>query len=215
MWDPHRSVARHLPTTSNRIDYTGRITRRSEAGTPAQGFLTITNEYQAGCEAGIQRVSSALVRIQNSSSMVSRTRRVISAGSSSTANGASRSKPCGPVMITRTSPPNGSVAIHPSYRSVRCRPPATTADSVRSRRSAGIPLQSNGQGHQRRAPTRSHDLKPIRQRPPLVQGACFGAVVSSLSVPGAGQTARFIEPMLLLRNRQIAGGHRLAVRGLS
>jgi hypothetical protein len=46
----------------------------------------------------------------------------------------------------------------------------------------------------------------ITLRPPLVLGACFSAVVSFLSVPGAGQTARFIEPMLLLRTDKLPQG---------
>jgi hypothetical protein len=43
---------------------------------------------------------------------------------------------------TRTPPRNGSAAIHPSYCSLTCLPPASTAAAIRSRRVAGIPLQS-------------------------------------------------------------------------
>jgi hypothetical protein len=75
------------------------------------------------------------------SSIVSLTRSVITAGSSSKANNTDRSKPCGPVMTTRTPPRNGSAAIQPSYCSLTCLPPASTAVSIRSRRVAGISLR--------------------------------------------------------------------------
>jgi hypothetical protein len=48
------------------------------------------------------------------------TRSVVTAGSSSKANNTVRSKPCGPVMTTRTPPRNGSAAIHPWYCSFTC-----------------------------------------------------------------------------------------------
>ena len=75
------------------------------------------------------------------SSIVSLTRSAMTAGSSSKANNTARSKPCGPVMSTRTPPRNGSAAIHPSYCSLTCLPPASTAVSIRSRRVAGISLR--------------------------------------------------------------------------
>src|SRR6516225_7016712 len=53
----------------------------------------------------------------------------MTAGSSSKANNTVRSKPCGPVMTTRNPPLNGSAAIHPSYCSLTCLPPASTATS--------------------------------------------------------------------------------------
>ena len=53
-----------------------------------------------------------------------------------------RSKPSGPVMRTRTPPRNGSVEIQASYGRLTFRPAATTAASMRSRRVAGMPLQS-------------------------------------------------------------------------
>jgi hypothetical protein len=59
------------------------------------------------------------------SSIVSRTRAVMTAGSSSKANNTVRSKPCGPVITTRTSLRNGSAAIHPSYCSLTCLPRAS------------------------------------------------------------------------------------------
>ena len=45
----------------------------------------------------------------------------------------------GPVMTTRTPPGNGSAAIHPSYCSLTCLPPASTAVSIRSRGCQGSP----------------------------------------------------------------------------
>ena len=89
------------------------------------------------------RGASKLIHLYGSSSIVSRTLRLISQESSFIANATWRSKPCGPVMITRTLPQKGSAAIQASCAAFRCFPPAVTAASMCSRLVAGIPLQSN------------------------------------------------------------------------
>ena len=111
------------------------------------------------------------------SSIVSRTRWVMTAGSSSKANNTDRSKPCGPVMTTRTPPRNGSAAIHPSYCSlpmllVRTEMLPTGRDQVYELKFDGFRAQAIKSAGT--ANLRSRNNKDFNARYPVIAKALSG-----------------------------------------